>query len=47
VTWPTMREVRATTIVVILTSMIFGIFLYVVDNGLSRLVTWAFSVFGG
>ena len=31
VTWPTRREVWATTIVVILTSMLFGIYLYVVD----------------
>ena len=31
VTWPTRREVWATTVVVILMSMLFGIYLYVVD----------------
>jgi preprotein translocase subunit SecE len=46
VTWPTRREVWATTIVVILTSMLFGIYLYVVDIGLSAFMNWAFGVFG-
>ena len=35
VTWPTRREVWATTIVVILVSMLFGIYLYAVDLGLN------------
>ena len=35
VTWPTRREVWATTIVVILTSLVFGIYLWVIDLGLS------------
>ena len=47
VTWPTRREVWATTVVVILTSMLFGLYLYVVDLGLSRLVSWAFKTLGG
>ena len=42
VTWPSRREVYATTIVVILTSMVFGTYLYVVDLGLSSLVDWIF-----
>jgi preprotein translocase subunit SecE len=41
VTWPSRREVWATTIVVILTSMLFGIYLYVVDLMLSAFVKWA------
>jgi preprotein translocase subunit SecE len=41
VTWPTRREVWATTIVVILTSMLFGIYLYVVDLLLSAFIKWA------
>ena len=41
VTWPTRREVWATTIVVILTSMLFGIYLYVVDLILSAFINWA------
>jgi len=35
VTWPTGREVWATTIVVILTSLVFGVYLWVIDLGLS------------
>ena len=34
VTWPTLKEVRDTTIVVIIAVFIFGFFLYVVDLGL-------------
>jgi preprotein translocase subunit SecE len=46
VTWPTRREVWATTIVVILISLLFGIYLYIVDLGLSQLVTWIFNRVG-
>jgi preprotein translocase subunit SecE len=35
VTWPTRREVWATTIVVILVSLLFGVYLYAVDLILS------------
>ncbi len=35
VTWPTRREVWATTIVVILVSLLFGLYLYAVDLILS------------
>ena len=47
VTWPSRREVWATTIVVILTSTIFGLYLYGIDLGLSRLVAWIIERFGG
>jgi preprotein translocase subunit SecE len=46
VTWPTSREVWATTVVVILVSMVFGIYLYVVDLGLSAAVAWIFGRVG-
>jgi preprotein translocase subunit SecE len=46
VTWPTRREVWATTIVVILISLLFGIYLYIVDLGLSQLVAWIFKRVG-
>ena len=46
VTWPSQKEVYATTIVVILTSMLFGIYLYIVDVGLSAFMNWAFKTFG-
>ena len=47
VTWPTRREVWATTIVVILTSTLFGVYLWSVDLGLSSLVSWVTRRFGG
>ena len=47
VTWPTRREVQATTIVVILTSLLFGLYLYAVDLGLSSAVAWIIGRFGG
>ena len=45
VTWPTGREVRATTIVVILTSMLFGVYLFIIDLTFSTLVAWLFKRF--
>jgi preprotein translocase subunit SecE len=47
VTWPSRREVWATTIVVILTSLVFGIYLFGVDMALTRAVNWIFGRFGG
>jgi preprotein translocase subunit SecE len=47
VTWPTRREVWATTVVVILVSTFFGVYLYLVDISLSRFVAWAFKTLGG
>jgi len=44
VTWPTRREVWATTVVVILVSLLFGIYLYVVDILLSAAVAWILRV---
>jgi preprotein translocase subunit SecE len=46
VTWPTRREVWATTVVVILVSMFFGLYLYVVDQGLQALLNWFIGKFG-
>jgi preprotein translocase subunit SecE len=46
VTWPSQKEVYATTVVVILTSAFFGLYLFVLDYGLLRLVQWIFRVFG-
>ena len=39
VTWPSRREVWATTVVVILTSLVFGIYLWGIDLILSYLIT--------
>ena len=46
VTWPTRREVWATTVVVIIISLLFGIYLYVVDLLLSAVVAWIFERVG-
>ena len=40
VTWPGRREVYATTVVVILVSVFFGLYLWLVDLGLSTAVHW-------
>ena len=46
VAWPTRREVWATTIVVILTSMLFGVYLWVIDLGLSHAMDQVFKWLG-
>ncbi|HWP99334.1 MAG TPA: preprotein translocase subunit SecE [Vicinamibacterales bacterium] len=46
VTWPTRREVWATTLVVILASMFFGLYLFAIDIVLNRVVAWIFRSFG-
>ena len=46
VTWPSRKEVYATTIVVILTSLFFGLYLWTLDLGLTRLVGWIFESLG-
>jgi preprotein translocase subunit SecE len=46
VTWPSQKEVYATTVVVILTSAFFGIYLFALDFGLLKLVQWVFRLFG-
>ena len=46
VTWPSQKEVYATTIVVILTSAFFGIYLFSLDYGINALVGWILQRFG-
>lgn len=46
VTWPTRREVQATTFVVILTSILFGLYLWGIDLVLDRLARALFQAFG-
>ena len=46
VTWPSQREVYATTVVVILTSAFFGIYLFALDMLLNAAVNWIFTTFG-
>ena len=46
VTWPSQREVYATTLVVIVTSIFFGLYLWGVDLLLDRLIRWVYSLAG-
>ncbi len=46
VTWPSRREVYATTVVVILTSTFFGLYLWGLDVALGWAVNWIFQRFG-
>jgi len=46
VTWPSQKEVYATTIMVIVVSAFFGLFLWLVDLGLTQSVSWIFHRFG-
>ena len=46
VTWPSRKEVYATTIVVILTSILFGVYLWIVDLTLSGIVEWIYKRLG-
>lgn len=45
VTWPTWDDVRSTTGVVIATVFFFGVFLFLVDLGVSRVVTRVIDFF--
>ncbi len=46
VTWPSSREVYATTVVVILFSAFIGLYLFVLDFGINSAVQWIFRRFG-
>ncbi len=45
VTWPTWADVKATTAVVIVTVFFFGIYLFVIDLGVSRIVERVIQLF--
>jgi len=46
VTWPTRKEVYATTLVVLLTSAFFGLYLSAIDLVFVRMASFLFNVFG-
>ena len=46
VTWPSRKEVYATTVVVILTSVFFGVYLWGVDLLLTAIVGWIYRSLG-
>ncbi len=45
VTWPTKQEVVSTTIVVVIASFIFGVYLYLCDLAFFKAVNGIFDVF--
>jgi len=47
VTWPSQKEVYATTVVVILFSVAMGVYLWLVDLGLTNTLGWVQKLFGG
>ncbi len=46
VTWPSWKEVQATTLVVILTSVFFGLYLFGIDLVLNAIAAFIFRTFG-
>ena len=46
VTWPSWQEVQATTLVVILTSVLFGLYLWGIDMILNTVTGTIFRTFG-
>jgi preprotein translocase subunit SecE len=46
VTWPSRKEVYATTIVVIIFSAAIGLYLFALDQLLIQVVEWLYRVFG-
>ncbi len=46
VTWPSRKEVYATTVVVILTSIFFGVYLFTIDGLLNISIQWIYKQLG-
>ena len=46
VTWPSRKEVYGTTVVVIATSIFFGVYLFTLDQVFEKSVLWLFHYFG-
>ena len=46
VTWPSRREVYATTVVVILVSAFFGLYLWGLDLAIDKVIRMIFAFFG-
>jgi preprotein translocase subunit SecE len=44
VTWPSRKEVYATTFVVLVTALFFGLYLYGIDLALSAALQWLYRV---
>ena len=46
VTWPSRKEVYATTFVVLVTTLFFGLYLYGIDLALSAALQWLYRMTG-
>jgi preprotein translocase subunit SecE len=46
VTWPSRKEVYAATVVVVLTAVFFGLYLWGLDLVFQAMVNWIFAQFG-
>jgi preprotein translocase subunit SecE len=46
VTWPSSKEVYATTFVVLVTALFFGVYLYGIDLALSAALNWLYRFTG-
>jgi preprotein translocase subunit SecE len=46
VTWPSQKEVYATTVVVIATSVFFGVYLFALDSLLLKIFQWVLRKLG-
>ena len=46
VVWPSVTDVRSTTLVVIMTTAIFAFFLWMVDKGAARAVAYVIKLLG-
>jgi preprotein translocase subunit SecE len=47
VTWPSQAEVYATTVVVILVSIFFGLYLFLLDISFGSIIEWIITRFSG
>ena len=45
VTWPSWKQVRATTAVVIIATFAFSLYFFVIDNVIQRVITKLFDTF--
>jgi len=46
VTWPPRTEVVGTTVVVVVTTVVFAVFLWVCDQGFGAAIVWLLKRFG-
>lgn len=46
VTWPKRKEVQGTTVVVLITCVVFGVYLWFVDVVMGRVLTWLYALVG-